>query len=139
MNLSTLRSLLPLSLLAMFGSIGLMAQDSAYFKIPFDFTVGKRQLFAGDYLVGRAAPSVLNIRTASGEGIALVLANTGSPSTLPGKSVLTFDKIGNRYFLSKWSTTDHGLQLIPSEVQKELLAKQNSSRKPLTVVASSLK
>jgi hypothetical protein len=111
-----------------------MAQDSAHFKIPFDFTVGKQQFYAGDYLVGRSAPSVLNIRTGSGYGVLMTLANVSSPSRVPGIATLTFDKIDNRYFLSKWASNEHGLELSPPPAEKELI--RRAGRKPVTVVAS---
>jgi hypothetical protein len=138
MNTSILRNLLPLSLLAILGPVGLMAQDSTHFTIPFDFTVGKHQFLAGQYQVGRTAPSVLKIRAVKGDSVLMTLANTASPSTLPGQDVLTFDKIGNRYFLSKVSAQSYGLELIRPAVEKELLAR-SPARKPIAVVASSLK
>src|SRR5215469_2646698 len=101
MKLANLRTLIPLSLLAIF-PVGLMAEDSAHFKIPFDFTVGKQQLYAGDYLIGRSAPSVLSIRTGSGYNVLMTLANSASPSRVPGIVSLTFDNIEGHYFLSKW-------------------------------------
>jgi hypothetical protein len=138
MNTSILRNLLPLSLLATLGPAGLMAQAPTHFTIPFDFTVGKQQFLAGGYQVGRTAPSVLIIRAANGDCVLMTLANTTSSSTIPGKDVLTFDKIGNRYFLSKLSAENYGLELIQPKVEKELLAKR-ASRKPIAVVASTLK
>jgi hypothetical protein len=135
MNTSFIRTLLPLSLLAIFGSVNLMAQDSAHFKIPFDFTVGKQQFYAGDYLIGRSAPSVLSIKTASGYGVLMTLANSGSPSRVPGIESLTFDKVDNRYFLSKWAGENYGLELAPPAAEKELIARR-ATRKPVTVVAS---
>jgi hypothetical protein len=68
----------------------------------------------------------------------MTLANVGEPSREPGILSLTFDKVDNRYFLSQWSGSDYGLQLIKPAVEKELLAKR-AARKPVTVVASSLK
>ena len=138
MNTSIIRNLLPLSLLAVLGPVGAMAQDMAHFKIPFDFTVGKQQLFAGDYIVGRIAPSVLSIRTGNGQNVAMTLGNTTSPSRVSGVLTLTFDKIGDRYFLSQWRGDSYGLELLKPAVEKELLA-QRTSHKPVTIVASSLK
>ncbi len=138
MNTSILRNLLPLSLLAILGPVQAMAEDMAHFKVPFDFTVGKQQLFAGDYIVGRTSQTVLTIRTGTGQGVLMTLASPGSPSKVPGVLLLTFDKVDNRYFLSEWSGSDYGLQLIKPAVEKELLARR-ASRKPVTVVASSLK
>jgi hypothetical protein len=138
MNTSILRNLLPLSLLAILGPVQAMADDMAHFKVPFDFTVGNHQLFAGEYIVGRTSPSVLTIRTGTGQAVLMTLANVGSPSRVPGILSLTFDKVDNRYFLSQWSGSDYGLQLIKPAVEKELLAKR-AARKPVTVVASSLK
>jgi hypothetical protein len=138
MNTSTLRTLLPFSLIAILGPVCLMAQDSVRFHIPFDFTVGKQQLFAGEYLVGRSAPSVLTIRRSDGQAAVMTIANNASPSQIAGMAVMTFDKIDNRYFLSQVSNPNYGLQLIKPAVEKELLA-QRATRKPVTVLASSLK
>ena len=135
MNFTKLRALIPLSLLAIL-PVGLMAEDSAHFKIPFNFTVGNQQFYAGDYLIGRSAPSVLSIKTASGYGVLMTLANSGSPSRVPGIVTVTFDKVDDRYFLSKWAGNDYGLELVPPAAEKELIARR-AARKPVTVVASS--
>jgi hypothetical protein len=135
MDFTNLRTLIPLSLLAIL-PVGLMAEDSAHFKIPFDFTVGKQQFYAGDYLIGRSAPSVLSIRTGSGYNVLMTLANSSSPSRVPGIVSLTFDRVDDRYFLSKWAGNDWGLELAPPAAEKELIARK-ATRKPVTVVASS--
>jgi hypothetical protein len=135
MNNSILRTLLPLSLLAMIGSVSLMAQGSAHFTIPFDFTVGNHQYAAGDYIVGREGTSVLNIRTGSGYAVLMTLANSASPSRVPGMVTLTFDKIDDRYFLAKWADGDYGLELAKCSAEKELIARQ-AARKPVTLTAS---
>ena len=137
MKFANLRTLIPLSLLAIF-PVGLMAEDSAHFKIPFDFTVGKQQFYAGDYLIGRTAPSVLSIKTGSGYNVLMTLANSASPSRVPGIVSLTFDKVEGHYFLSKWAGNDYGLELAPPPAEKELLARR-AARKPVTVVASNSK
>lgn len=134
MNNSILRTLLPLSLLATL-PMGLMAEDSAHFNIPFNFTVGNQQLYAGEYLIGRSAPSVLSIKTDNGHGVLMTLANSGSPSRVPGTVSLTFDKVDDHYFLSKWAGSDYGLELTPSAAERELIARK-AARKPVTVVAS---
>ncbi len=134
MNFAILRTLLPLSLLATL-PMGLMAEDSAHFNIPFNFTVGNQQLYAGEYLIGRSAPSVLSIRTHSGYSVLMTLGNSGSPSRVPGIVSLTFDKVDNHYFLSKWAGNDYGLELVPPAAERELIARR-AARKPVTVVAS---
>ena len=138
MTTSILRTLIPLSLIAFLGTVPAMADDSAHFTIPFDFTVGKQQLYAGEYQVGRAAPSVLLIRRADGGAAVMTMANAASPSQVAGIVTLTFDKIDNRYFLTQWSGNSSGLELRKPDVEKELIARR-LSRKPITVVASSLK
>jgi hypothetical protein len=135
MNLTNLRTLLPLSLLAIL-PVGLMAQDSARFKIPFDFTVGNQQLYAGDYVVGRSGPSILSIKTGSGYAVLMTLGVSASPSRVPGIVTLTFDKIDDHYFLSKWAGNDNGLELVQPAAEKELIGRR-AARKPVTVVASS--
>jgi hypothetical protein len=138
MNSSILRTWLPLSLLAMLGPVRVMAQDTAHFTIPFDFTVGNKQLFAGEYQIGRlspSSPSVLSIRYADGKAVLMTIANSGSPSRVPGIVSLTFDKIDNRYFLTQWSGDGHGLELAKPDAEKELLAKR-AARQAVTVTAS---
>jgi hypothetical protein len=138
MNASILRTLLPLSLLATLGPARVMAQNSAYFKIPFDFAVGDKQLFAGEYLIGSSSPSVLTIRTGNGEAVMMKLGNAASGSAVPGKVALKFDKVDNRYFLSQWTADGRGLDFNKPEAEKELIARRTSA-KPVTVVASRLK
>jgi hypothetical protein len=65
----------------------------------------------------------------------MTLANSGSPSRVPGIESLTFDKVDNRYFLSKWAGENYGLELAPPAAEKELIARR-ATRKPVTVVAS---
>jgi hypothetical protein len=134
MNFTTFRTILPLSLLAIL-PVGLMAQDSAHFKIPFDFTVGKQQLHAGEYVVERSGPSVLSIKTGSGYNVLMTLGISASPSRVPGVVSLTFDKIEDHYFLSKWAGDNYGLELVQPPAEKELIARK-AARKPVTVVAS---
>ena len=55
-----------------------------------------------------------------------------------GIEFVDWGKIGDRYFLSKLSAGNYGLELIQPAVAKELLARR-VSRKPVALVASSLK
>jgi hypothetical protein len=123
MNLSILRTL-TLSLSAAIAPVSLMAQGSIHANIPFDFNVGTKSFAAGEYRVQHVTPTVLAILNAAGSTVAMVQANSAFPTAAPGTAQLTFNRYGDRYFLSQVSEDSRGWQLSKSAVEKELIAKR---------------
>ena len=87
--------------------VGAHAQDvdGVVVNVPFDFVAGGANLPAGEYRIDRVSTSVnreLVIHSYTNSGAFLLpLVFEGVPADQPA---LTFEHIGNRYFLSKIKT-----------------------------------
>ena len=98
-------------------------------NVPFNFTVGKQTLAAGDYKVS-VSGSLLELARIDGPGVATVSTNLtgGGPSQDPSPR-LVFHCYGNRHFLSiAWigeSNQGHELYASPAELQYARTIKQN--------------
>jgi hypothetical protein len=132
MKASILRALATLGLSAALGPVSLMAQTTIHARIPFDFTIGSKSFAAGEYRVVEQFPKVLYIRSADGRSAMMALAHDVVPNAKPGEAKLTFNKYGNRYFLSQVSHSGRGWELPKSAVEKELIA-QKASSNPVVV------
>ena len=91
--------------------------------IPFAFVVGDKTLAAGEYLVGQISTSSdagIFIRSSEGNQHALRLTNAVSASVPKQKSVLTFRRHGNTYFLAQvWlSGSVEGREVIKSKAER---------------------
>jgi hypothetical protein len=58
----------------------------------------------------------------------MVMTNPTEPTAAPGVAKVTFDKYGDRYFLSQVSDSDRGWQSPASAAEKELLANKVSPK-----------
>jgi hypothetical protein len=134
MKASILRTLATLSLSAALGPVSLRAQGPINVTIPFDFTVGAKSFAAGEYRVNQQASHVLAIRSVNGQASMMIMTNAAPPTAPPGKAKLTFNKYGDRYFLSQVSDYDRGWELSKSTVEKELIAKR-ASPQPVVLLA----
>jgi len=128
MKTPILRALATLGLSAALGPVSLMAQSTTIMaRIPFDFTIGSKSFAAGEYRVMEHSSNVLAIRSADGRPAILAMAHGFLPGAKSGEAKLTFNKYGDRYFLSRVSHSDRGWELPKSAVEKELIAKKASS------------
>jgi hypothetical protein len=135
MKTSIVRTLIMLSVSAAIGPLSLLAQGPIQFTAPFDFTVGNKNFASGEYRVVAMAPEVLAIRSRDDRSSQVVIAHASQPKSRQSNSVLTFNKYGDRYFLSRVSDPNHGWELPKSRVEKELIAKR-ASPAPVTVASS---
>jgi hypothetical protein len=134
MKASILRTLATLSLSAALAPVSMRAEGPIHITVPFDFTVGAKSLAAGEYQVNQQAPHVLAIRSVNGDLAMAIMTNPADPSAAPGKATFTFNKYGDRYFLSQISDHGHGWGLSKSSAEKELIAKR-ASPQPVQVPA----
>jgi len=134
MKSSILNTLATLSLSAALGAVGLQAQGPIHITVPFDFTVGSKSLAAGEYSVRQQAPHVVAIQSVNGHSALLIMTNPAEPNAAPGVAKFTFNKYGDRYFLSQVSDSARGWQLPTSAAEKELLANKLSP-KPTVLIA----
>ncbi len=140
MTTFNMRVLACLSLIAILAPFTAVAQESVNFAIPFDFTVGPKSLPAGVYNVRETTPRVLEIRSSDGRRGMMILANAADRSKYKGLGVMTFERYGDRYFLSNVSNPDRGWTLPQSVDEKHLIAAASRQAKPtqqLEIVASS--
>jgi len=102
------------------GSITASAQGQVFkADIPFEFTVGKATLPAGEYLVKMpetGGARVITFKREDGEACAIVLTNPVS-SKKAEASGLVFVKAGDQYFLYQVHTEgrETGLEVIKSK------------------------
>ena len=115
-NLIGTLSLVVLSLL--FSSTG-YAQTLAKADVPFAFTVAKKTLPSGRYLVTSNSRGVITIQNEDTSVAVISLARRELPKATSPKMV--FHHIGNQYFLSQiWGTGGDGLTLGTTRLEKEL-------------------
>jgi len=90
--------------------------------VPFDFTVGRQTLAAGDYRVSVNGTSLLQVARADGPGVAIVSTNyTGGGPNQNLTPRLVFHCYGNRHFLSvAWvGEVNMGHELYASSAELE--------------------
>lgn len=117
-----------------------LAQESMVANIPFEFSVGKTTLPAGEYSVRKSITNsdVLLIQRTDQSASLYVPSNSAVASETPSDSKLVFHRYGDRYFLSQvWTAGNpRGRQLMKSSREKEV-ALSARSQKPnqATIVA----
>lgn len=88
---------------ALFVGVGsISAQTSFKAEIPFDFTVGKTAMPAGEYSFSISQPGgapTISVRNADGETSSVVLTNWFSPANKSKASELKFVKMDGVYYL----------------------------------------
>lgn len=118
------KTLLHVAALAALSLGGGMAQTDEQLKatIPFDFTVGKTKLPAGEYTVTSTFGShVLQIRDSEQRVQATVLAVVKNEPANPGESHLTFRVHGTGHYLAAtWDAgSGAGRELIKTAAERE--------------------
>jgi hypothetical protein len=88
--------------------------------VPFDFTVGKQTLPAGDYSVTINRQALLKVVRIDGAGFASALTNyTGGGPNQNLTPRLVFNRYGNRSFLAEAWIGDMGHELSASAAELE--------------------
>ena len=114
-------------------------------SIPFEFTVGKTVLPAGQYDVktNYVSSGVLLIQGRDGGPSVMILANTAYSRKSMNETSLVFNKYGNQYFLSKiWTAgEDEGCELRKTPAEREIsrayrLAKSDAPVETVTIAAN---
>ena len=96
-------------------------------KIPFDFTLGDKQLKAGDYIVellGPAPDGALLFRAVDGNARQIVLAVPVETNKTGNHERLVFHRYGSEQFATQvwFMGDDEGYELIPGTREKESAA-----------------
>lgn len=143
MNRYFARALLTLCLLTGVGGVTAMAQiDSdvtVEANIPHAFVVKDTTLPAGKYTIkvlNKTNPNLLQLRSANGHKAVLIETQDVHAERTPRQTEMVFDRVGNRYFLSKvWvSGSDSGAKVEESKMEQRLVA-DGRAAKHYSVVA----
>lgn len=94
--------------------------------IPFNFTIGNRELPTGSYLVRTFGNRQVQIQNMHQNISAYALANAGNRLKDENKK-LVFDKVGGQYFLREIVSTSQAVEFPESELEKraQTLVKQS--------------
>ena len=111
---------------------------SAKATIPFDFTVGDKNLSAGPYLVSELSQGILWVANRAGENDRVGITTRALHDDSKGEYKLVFHKIGERYFLAQVCMDNGTVQVPMSRQENSLLAKNGKgSTFAVTTVALS--
>ena len=105
--------------------------------IPFDFTVGDKQLHSGEYHVKQMNQGLtLIIESKDARSSAMVLTTPTQAKKISDVGKLVFNRYGDQYFLSKiWApSSDTGREVRKSRLEREVA--QRLSEGGPTVVAA---
>lgn len=96
-------------------------------NIPFQFVVGRTTLPAGKYVIrqiddAETSSNVLEIRSANNKIVTLFDTENASLNQDAKKTEISFDKIGDQYFLSQIFVEgeNYGVQAIESKMERKL-------------------
>lgn len=122
MKIQALRAFQMLTLLLMLGvtSAHALTGDKVVANIPFDFTVGKTTLPAGEYVVQRgSSPATLFVQNKETYEAATVLVISVEDRSSLGEAKLVFDRHGNEHSLSQvWSGTLTGREIPKPRMER---------------------
>ena len=119
-----LRIIATLSSLVLLAGVALYAQSSGIMiaNIPFNFSVGKTALPAGEYFVKPISQAVLLIQSEKSPARVIVMTMPVQAKKSPAVGKLVFNRYGDQYFLSKvWHPDNRtGRELSSSRLEREL-------------------
>ena len=113
-------------------SVPLSAQTIARVAVPFDFTVGQTQMFAGTYEINPLAHDGIVILNTKAAKSALSTVRSERSRNSDSGTKLVFNRYGDKYFLSQVSRGfgEGVMQLPTSKLEKEVrIASSNVTRK----------
>jgi hypothetical protein len=112
---------------------GAVAQSLAKASIPFDFTVQRTTMPAGEYVVETIQSGAINLHSTDWKYHEISLVNTGVEPGI-SRDVLVFDRFGDHYFLKeiRLASNDVRLQLPVSKAEKKAQSTEASLRKVVT-------
>jgi len=106
------------------------AQSTVRVTVPFNFTVGRQNLSAGEYTFSQDRLSrAMVLRNQQGEVLSHVLIYSVETSEASNSGKLVFHRYGGHFFLAQiWEAEEKsGQQLIMSPLEVEMAKAQHSS------------
>ena len=91
-------------------------------QIPFAFQAGSQVMPAGTYSITSESDHVLLLRESTQKAAEFVLVHAAYTNHTPAKSVITFDRRGDKYFLRQIWTEGHnnGMECPKVRAEKQL-------------------
>ncbi|MGC9972610.1 MAG: hypothetical protein ABSE56_18660 [Bryobacteraceae bacterium] len=135
------RSLITLAaVVALASATGYAQSNSMRVSVPFEFTVGRTVLPAGDYTVqSNSLPRVVSLQTTNRDSAAFVIAIQAGRDKAQEQPTLVFNRYGSNYFLASiwWAASTDGLEFPKTKTEIEV-AKTAGLRRPeqVTLMAS---
>ena len=105
-------------------------------NVPFNFAAGAKTLPAGEYRVKAMARNVVAIQTADYKTTVMLVSHSTENTNMDGLGGLTFNRYGDRYFLSQiWMGSNLGRELPKSRAEKEQIAAIPAHQGSVTLAA----
>jgi hypothetical protein len=105
-------------------------------NVPFNFAAGAKTLPAGEYRVRAMARNVVAIQTADYKTTVMLVSHSTENTNMDGLGGLTFNRYGDRYFLSQiWMGSNRGEELPKSRAEKEQIAAAPANQGSVTLTA----
>ncbi len=121
-----------LTAVSLMAPAGAIAESRQQATIPFDFTVGKRVLPAGTYVIAHFGSGMIYVRGWKGnELVSVMTLVTATDQIRKNPEKLIFHKYGDQYFLSEIrgevgeSSSKLGTSALEQRVQRQQAAVQN--------------
>lgn len=125
--------------LAICSNVSALAQMDRQYRshIPFDFSVGKLNLKAGDYIIDLTNPgsgqNVLIIREAKSGAAKIVMVTQKQANQQENVSKLIFNRYGSRYFLAEMITSRFGAKFRNTKDEVEYARSQKPRRETVAM------
>ena len=115
------------------------AQARAKADVPFDFSLNRQMMPAGNYEISSEGNKLLAVRNLDTMKACLLIESVrlqaSQASEIP-HAKLVFHKYDDQYFLAEiWDGSDLGIQIPESKREKEMKWARNSYRPELVVIA----
>ena len=118
-------SLLSLVIVIAAGTAAAQSRNVIKFNVPFEFNVGQNAYSAGEYGLkitrNTAGGARITLTDRNGRNLQTVLAAITGEYRI-GESEVVFNTYDNRRFLAKIITSDAGLELPRTKIEKEVAA-----------------
>lgn len=113
------------------------SNDRIVVNIPFEFTVGKAALPAGEYVVVRRKMNLLEVRGTDSDAAAIVTTTPLAVDEAGERAQIVFNRYGEKYFLAGVQSLD-GSMIVKASASKDeqRLAKAGVERQVIALASN---
>ena len=105
-------------------------------SVPFEFTVGKATLPAGDYVVTRRGANVVEFRSAESDAAAVATTSPLAVDEAGERAQIVFNRYDNAYFVAAVQTLDGTMSLKGSRSKGEQQLAKAGVRAEIVAIAA---